>query len=87
MKTIRSKQFIGITATLFVSAIILPGCTHRVKVDPIKVEPIDITLHIYLKADEKLDSFFDYQDEDVPVSTETPAASMVNPEPRAGGVS
>jgi hypothetical protein len=36
----------------------LAGCTHNVKVEPIKVEPIDITLHIYLEADRKLDSFF-----------------------------
>lgn len=45
-----------------VCAIALTGCTHTVKVEPIKVEPIDITLHIYLQADEKLDSFFDYQE-------------------------
>ena len=36
----------------------LAGCTHTVKVEPIKVEPIDITLHIFLEADRKLDSFF-----------------------------
>ena len=34
------------------------GCTHTIKVEPIKVEPIDITLHIYLEADQKLDEFF-----------------------------
>jgi hypothetical protein len=34
------------------------ACTHTVKVEPIKVEPIDITLHVYLEADEKLDEFF-----------------------------
>ena len=36
----------------------LPGCTHTVKVEPIEVKPIDITLHIYLEADQKLDDFF-----------------------------
>lgn len=44
------------------------GCTHTVKVEPIKVEPIDITLHIYLEADQKLDAFFEEVDE-------TPAGS------------
>ena len=34
------------------------GCTHTIKVEPIKVEPIDITLRIYLEADQKLDEFF-----------------------------
>ena len=37
----------------------LAGCTHTIKVEPIRVEPIDITLHIYLEADEKLDEFFE----------------------------
>lgn len=36
----------------------IAGCTHTVQVNPIKVEPIDITLHVYLEADKKLDSFF-----------------------------
>jgi hypothetical protein len=45
-----------------------------VKVEPIKVEPIDITLHIYLQADEKLDSFFDYQDAE-PAASDAPAIS------------
>lgn len=40
----------------------LAGCTHTVKVEPIKVEPIDITLHIYLEADQKLDEFFSDKD-------------------------
>lgn len=40
------------------AALVLPGCTHTVKVEPIKVEPIDITLHIHLEADQKLDEFF-----------------------------
>lgn len=55
------------------------ACTHKVKVEPIKVEPIDITLHIYLEADEKLDSFFAYQDQPA-TSTEAPAG-----QPTEGG--
>lgn len=45
----------GLSALLLASA---TACTYKVKVDPIKVEPIDITLRIYLEADQKLDSFF-----------------------------
>lgn len=43
------------------------GCA--IKVAPIKVEPIDITLRIYLEADEKLDAFF----ESVPDAASTPS--------------
>lgn len=72
MKRNTLLQLFGGLITLL-CVIALTGCTHTVKVEPIKVEPIDITLHIYLKADEKLDSFFDYQDEQ-PV--QSPAASL-----------
>ena len=54
------------------SAMALTGCTHTVKVEPIKVEPIDITLHIYLEADRKLDDFF----KDVDKPGKSPAASV-----------
>lgn len=50
---------------------VLAGCAHTLKVEPIKVEPIDITLHIYLEADQKLDAFFG----DVERPTKTPAGS------------
>ena len=50
----------------------LTGCTHTVKVEPIEVKPIDITLHIYLEADQKLDDFF--SDIEKP-TTKTPADS------------
>ncbi|MBC7772842.1 MAG: hypothetical protein H7210_10135 [Pyrinomonadaceae bacterium] len=50
---------------------VLAGCTHTIKVEPIKVEPIDITLHIYLEADQKLDEFFS----DTPAPAKPPAES------------
>ena len=51
-----SSRRYGTLAIAVIAA--LPACTHTIKVDPIRVEPIDITLHIYLEADKKLDSFF-----------------------------
>jgi hypothetical protein len=53
--------------------IALAGCTHRIKVDPIKVEPIHLTLDIRLQVDRELDEFFDFEEDAVPVG-ETPAA-------------
>ena len=51
--------FRGTLAVLLLPMTIsIVGCTHTIKVEPIKVEPIDISLHIYLEADEKLDEFF-----------------------------
>ncbi len=50
---------------------LLTGCTHTVKVEPIRVEPIDITLHIYLEADQKLDAFF--ADVEAPPGAPAPA--------------
>ena len=57
---------------------VLTGCTYTVKVEPIKIEPIDITLHIYLEADQKLDEFFG----DVEGSARTPAAGEAAPTSR-----
>lgn len=55
----------------------LAGCTHTIKVEPIKVEPIDITLHIYLEADQKLDAFFG--------DAEKPAKAPAGSTPAGGG--
>jgi hypothetical protein len=37
------------------------GCTPHVAIDPIKVEPIHITMDVNLKVDHELDEFFSYQ--------------------------
>ncbi len=69
-----SRAALGLGLVLGVWA---SGCTHNVKVAPIKVEPIDITLHIYLEADEKLDSFFAWQDQ--PAGTTEPGTREESP--------
>lgn len=56
----------------------LAGCTHTIKVEPIKVEPIDITLRIYLEADEKLDAFFGDMETSAAESPESTSASLGN---------
>ena len=42
-------------------SLLLAGCTHRVKVDPIKVEPIHVTMDIHLKVDRELEDFFSFE--------------------------
>ena len=44
------------------------GCTHTVKVEPIRIEPIYVTLDVRVKVDRELDSFFDFEDKVVPSS-------------------
>ena len=44
-------------------AFLLPACTHTVKVEPIEVKPIHMTVDINLKVDRALDNFFDFEDE------------------------
>lgn len=73
-RTRRPREFL--TAGLILLA--LAGCTHTVKVEPIKVEPIDITLHIYLEADQKLDSFFG---DDTPASPAPSSRGSSSPAP------
>jgi hypothetical protein len=48
-----------------VAVFLLPGCntTHTVKVEPIKVEKVEIEMNINLKVDKKLDDFFDFEEE------------------------
>lgn len=50
----------SITAIVLMST--LAGCTHRIKVDPIKVEPIHVTVDINVKVDRELESFFDFEE-------------------------
>jgi hypothetical protein len=37
------------------------GCTPHIAIEPIKVEPIYITMDVNLKVDHELDEFFSYQ--------------------------
>lgn len=45
-----------------VSALAISGCVH-VKTDPIHVEPIQITVDVYVKVDRALEDFFQDLDE------------------------
>ena len=42
--------------------IMLTSCTHKVKVDPIKVEPIYVTMDIRIRVDRDLQDFFSFED-------------------------
>lgn len=41
----------------------LAGCTHRVDVEPIRIEPIYMTLDIRVRVDRELEEAFDFEDE------------------------
>lgn len=42
------------------------GCSHTVKVEPIRIEPIYVTLDVRVKVDRELDRFFDFEDQAPP---------------------
>jgi hypothetical protein len=56
------------------------GCTTKVKVEPIKVEPIYMTLDIHIKVDRQLEDFFSFEkDVEKKVETKTETKAPVNP--------
>jgi hypothetical protein len=67
---------LAIRIVLILALLTAIGCTHRIDVQPIKVEPIYMTIDINLKVDRELDQFFDFQDEFRPPATQ-PAAPAV----------
>lgn len=57
----------------------LAGCTqHRVEVQPIKVEPIHLTIDVNVRVDRELDEFFDYKEPPPPI---TPPPDGAEPAP------
>ncbi|MCC7146116.1 MAG: hypothetical protein IT443_06690 [Phycisphaeraceae bacterium] len=52
------------------------ACTPTVKIEPIKVEPIHVTLDINLKVDRELDDFFAFEKQAV---TTAPAPGAAQP--------
>ena len=53
-----TKIFVILIATSVIA--FFAGCTeHKVKVEPVKVEPIHITIDVNVKIDRALDDFFD----------------------------
>ena len=60
MKTaLRAASVAGLAA-------LLCGCNPRVRVDPIVVEPIHVTMDINVRLDERLDRFFAFEEEILP---------------------
>lgn len=57
----------------------LAGCSrHTIDVQPIRVEPIHMTLDVNIRVDRELDQFFDFE-EDVTVETATQPELEVAP--------
>ncbi len=54
---------IAVAVVAAAGALLLPACTHTVKVEPIdvSVRPIHLTVDINLKVDRALDDFFDFE--------------------------
>lgn len=62
-------------------ALILAGCArHTVDVQPIRVEPIHMTIDINVRVDRELDEFFDFRQEQVIV---VPPATQPSTQPHA----
>ncbi len=57
--------------TLCAAMLAAGGCTHTVKVEPIRIDPIYVTLDVRLKVDRELDSFFDFEGKTAPSSEES----------------
>jgi len=59
------------TCLALAAALVVTSCA-RVKIDPIKVEPLHITVDVNIKVDRQLDEFFAFEDE-AEKGTESPA--------------
>ena len=47
----------------FLALLPLASCTHKVQVEPVKVEPIHLTIDINVRVERELDDFFDFEDD------------------------
>lgn len=73
----RRAMLMGIPASAAAALALAVGCArHTVDVQPIRVEPIHMTVDINIKVDRELDEFFDYED------AEPVAAPPVEPAPK-----
>ena len=53
----------GFLAGVAAAFLVLPSCTrHTVKLEPIEIKPIHITMDINIKVDRQLDEFFDFEE-------------------------
>lgn len=57
----RSRGSRAAALSLCAAMLTAGGCTHTVKVEPIRIEPIYVTLDVRLKVDRELDQFFDFE--------------------------
>jgi hypothetical protein len=49
---------------LVAGGMMLPlGCSANVKVDPVEVKPIKMTIDVNIKVDRQLDEFFEFEEE------------------------
>src|SRR5687767_2390356 len=63
-----------------IGVLIVTGCTrHTVDVQPIRVEPIHMTVDINIKVDRELEEFFEFENEVIVV----PPATQPMPDPAA----
>lgn len=51
--------WLGVTAA---GLLLLPACTHTVKVEPIEVKPIHMTMDINLRMEKAVTDFFDFEE-------------------------
>lgn len=75
-----------ITGAALMFVFIVGGCTrHTVDVQPIRVEPIHMTLDVNIRVDRELDRFFDFEEDVVvdPASATQPELEVVPATPPA----
>jgi hypothetical protein len=55
-------KLLGYAATV-AALMVLPSCTHKVEVEPLRIEPIHLTVDLNIRVDRELDEFFAYEEE------------------------
>ena len=50
-------------AVFLLALVPLPSCTHKVEVQPVKIEPIHLTVDLNVRVDRRLDEFFANEEE------------------------
>jgi hypothetical protein len=82
-----SHKFLAATAVAALTSLL--GCTrHTIDVQPIRIEPIYMTIDVNVKVDRELDEFFDYKNKPAePAPSSTTPAPTANPDvaPPPGG--
>ena len=63
--------------TLFAVALFACGGTHKVKVEPVEIKPIHMTVDVNVKVDRELDEFFEFEKREV-----APEKRPAKPEPQ-----